>query len=65
VSAPATSDYDLDEEFAVKRTPVQRLQMTLHRYPWLSSLVVLIVVIIIFGLVNERFLLPSTISLMI
>ncbi len=65
MSAPATPDYDLDEEFATKRSPIQRIQMTLHRYPWLSSLIVLIVVIVIFGLVNERFLLPSTISLMI
>ncbi|MEL0282581.1 MAG: ABC transporter permease, partial [Actinomycetota bacterium] len=65
MSTQATSDYDLEEEFAVKRSPVQRLQMTLHRYPWLSSLIVLVVVVLIFGLVNERFLLPSTISLMI
>jgi fructose transport system permease protein len=65
VSAPATSDYNLDEEFAIKRTPIQRLQMTLHRYPWLSSLIVLLTVIVIFGLINERFLLPSTVSLMI
>jgi len=65
VSAPATSDYNLDEEFAVKRTLIQRLQITLHRFPWLSSLLVLIFVIIVFGLINERFLLPSTVSLMI
>ncbi|MCH9796503.1 MAG: ABC transporter permease, partial [Actinomycetia bacterium] len=65
MSTEATSDLDLEEEFAVKRSPIQRLQMTLHRYPWLSSLIVLVVVVLIFGLVNERFLLPSTISLMI
>jgi len=62
VSAPATPEYDLDEEFTTKRSTVQRIQMTLHRYPWLSSLVVLVAVIIVFGLVNERFLLPNTIS---
>ncbi len=65
MSTEATSDLDLEEEFAVKRSPIQRVQMTLHRYPWLSSLIVLVVVVLIFGLVNERFLLPSTISLMI
>lgn len=65
MSDTATSDDSLDSEFATRRTPLQRVQMTLHRYPWLSSLIVLIAVIIVFGLVNERFLLPSTISLMI
>jgi fructose transport system permease protein len=65
VSDTATSDHSLEEEFATRRSPVQRLQMILHRYPWLSSLIVLVVVIVVFGLVNERFLLPSTISLMI
>lgn len=65
MSDTATSDHSLDSEFATRRTPLQRVQMTLHRYPWLSSLIVLVAVIIVFGLVNERFLLPSTISLMI
>lgn len=65
MSAPATPDYDVDEEFSDQRSVVQRVQMTLHRYPWLSSLIVLITVVIIFGLINERFLMPSTVSLMI
>ena len=65
MSAPATPDYDVDEEFSDQRSAVQRVQMTLHRYPWLSSLIVLITVVIIFGLINERFLMPSTVSLMI
>lgn len=65
MSAPATPDYDVDEEFADQRSVVQRVQMTLHRYPWLSSLIVLVTVVIIFGLINERFLMPSTVSLMI
>jgi len=59
---PATTpdpDLDLDDEFAYKRSPVQRLQIFLHRYPWMSSLVVLIGVILVFALVNERFLLPG------
>ena len=65
---PATTpdpDLDLDDEFAYKRSPVQRLQIFLHRYPWMSSLVVLIGVILVFALVNERFLLPATVSLML
>jgi fructose transport system permease protein len=44
---------------------MRRIQKTLYRYPWLSSLAVLISVVLAFGLVNERFLLPSTISLMV
>lgn len=46
-------------------TPTRRIQLTLHRYPWLSSLIVLLAVVLIFGSINERFLLPSTISLMV
>jgi fructose transport system permease protein len=46
-------------------TPLRRVQITLHRYPWLSSLVVLLAVILLFGSINERFLLPNTISLMV
>lgn len=65
MSSPAAPQLDLEEEFAVKRTPVQRIQMILHKYPWLSSLVVLIAVVVVFGLINERFLLPNTVSLML
>lgn len=65
MSTPTTSTPDLEEEFAYKRSPVQRIQIVLHRYPWLSSLIVLIAVILVFSLVNERFLLPATVSLML
>lgn len=53
------------KDFELEMTPIRRIQLTLHRYPWLSSLVVLLAVVIAFGTVNERFLLPSTISLMV
>ena len=43
---------------------MQRVQNTLHKYPFLSPLVVLIVAMIIFTLLNERFILPTNLSLM-
>lgn len=52
---------DFDSEMTVAR----RIQLTLHRFPWLSSLAVLLAVVIAFSIVNERFLLPSTVSLMV
>ncbi len=43
---------------------MQKIQSTLHRYPYLSPLIVLIVAMIIFTLLNERFILPTNLSLM-
>ena len=65
VSKKASSEDAVGKEFEVEQTLLRRIQMTLHRYPWLSSLVVLVAVLVAFGAVNERFLLPSTISLMV
>ncbi|MBT5575927.1 MAG: ABC transporter permease [Microbacteriaceae bacterium] len=65
VSTKSSSNDAVGKEFELERTPLRRIQMTLHRYPWLSSLIVLLAVVIAFGTVNERFLLPSTISLMV
>lgn len=55
---------DLAEEFAARTSPMQRVQNTLHKYPFLSPLVVLIVAMIVFTLLNERFILPTNLSLM-
>lgn len=49
--------------FETAQTPVQRVRLVLHRYPALSPAVVLLVSIIIFGMLNERFLLPANLSL--
>jgi fructose transport system permease protein len=65
VSKRSSSKDAVGEEFELRLTPMRRIQKTLYRYPWLSSLAVLISVVLAFGLVNERFLLPSTISLMV
>ena len=43
---------------------MQKVQSTLHRYPYLSPLIVLVVAMIIFTLLNERFILPQNLSLM-
>ena len=53
---------DLAEEFMERRTPMQRVQSTLHRYPFLSPLIVLVIAMVVFTLLNERFLLPGNLS---
>jgi len=59
----ATGPHDLAEEFLDRTTPLSRLRNTLHRYPALSPAIVLVVAIIVFGLLNERFLNPANLSL--
>lgn len=63
MSSPGTGTAEL-VEFEQNRTPLQRLQGVLHKYPYLSPLIVLVVAIIIFYLLNDRFLLPQNISFM-
>lgn len=53
---------DLAEEFLERRTPLQRVQGILHKYPYLSPLIVLIVAVVVFFLLNQRFLLPGNLS---
>jgi len=60
VSTATTTD--LAEEFMERRTPLQRVQGVLHKYPYLSPLIVLVVAVIVFYLLNERFLLPQNLS---
>ena len=57
------SGYDAAEEFLEHRTPAQKVQTTLHRYPWLSPAVVLIISVIVFSLLNSRFATPNNLSL--
>ena len=53
---------DLAEEFMERRTPLQRVQGILHKYPYLSPLIVLLVCVVVFYLLNDRFLLPQNLS---
>ena len=45
-----------------RRTPMQRVQGVLHKYPYLSPLIVLLIAVVVFFLLNERFLLPQNLS---
>ena len=58
----STPTVDLAEEFMERRTPLQRVQSVLHRYPYISPLVVLVIAIVVFTLINSRFLLPGNLS---
>ncbi len=62
-AAPDETHYDAAEEFLEARTPAQRVQTTLHRYPWLSPAVVLVISVIVFGLLNSKFATPNNLSL--
>jgi fructose transport system permease protein len=44
---------------------LQRIQRTLHKYPWLAPLVFLAVMLVIFSFGNERFLTPFNASLIV
>ncbi|MEI8184751.1 MAG: ABC transporter permease [Actinomycetes bacterium] len=52
-------------KFTEQITKVQKVQAILHKYPWLSSLVVLLVAITTFSFFNENFLTLSNLSLIL
>lgn len=62
MSTPSASPMDLAEEFMERRTPLQRVQGVLHKYPYLSPLIVLIICVVVFYALNDRFLLPQNLS---
>ena len=55
----------LTNEFQDRSTPLSRVRDLLHRYPALSPAVVLIVGVIVFGLINERFIYPGNLSIVL
>ena len=59
---PATAP-DLAEEFLDRSTPLSRIRNVLHRHPAISPAVVLVIAVIVFGSLNDRFLQPSNLSL--
>lgn len=61
--APETAALDLAEEFLDRTTPLSRIRNALHRYPAISPAIVLVLAVIVFGLLNERFLNPANLSL--
>ncbi|OUM43994.1 ABC transporter permease [Arthrobacter sedimenti] len=62
-TAPSSGSHDLASEFLDRTTPLTRVRNTLHRYPALSPAIVLVIAVIVFGLLNERFLAPANLSL--
>lgn len=46
-------------------TPLQRVQRLLHRHPEISPLIILLVAMAVFTIMNDRFLLPSNLSLIL
>ena len=47
------------------RSPLQRVQLLLHRRPEISPLVVLVLAVLVFGLINDRFWQPANLSLVL
>lgn len=60
---PPTAALDLAEEFLDRTTPLSRIRNVLHRYPAISPAIVLVIAVIVFGLLNDRFLNPANLSL--
>jgi len=54
---------DLAEEFLDRSTPLGRLRNILHRFPAISPAAVLLIAIVVFGVINPRFLFPANLSL--
>ncbi len=55
---------DLSDEFDVPSGPLAKVQNILHRYTYLSPLIVLLVAMAVFTALNSRFILPANLSLM-
>ncbi|MEO8093379.1 MAG: ABC transporter permease, partial [Pseudolysinimonas sp.] len=65
---PTTSgaaSVDLATEFLDRSTPLSRLRSALHRYPAISPAVVLVLAVIVFGIINDRFVLPGNLSIVL
>ena len=56
-------DRDLATEFLDRSTPLTRIRGLLHRYPALSPALVLLVSVVVFGVINPRFVNPANLSL--
>lgn len=59
-----TTAADLAEEFAPDEGLISRIQSVLHKYSYLSPLTVLLVAMVVFTFLNDRFILPGNLSLM-
>lgn len=59
----ASPSVDAAEQFMDRTTPLQRFQHVLHRYPAIGPAIVLVGAVIVFTLLNERFISPANLSL--
>lgn len=59
-TAPST---DAAEQFMDRTTPLQRFQNLLHKYPAIGPAIVLVIAVIVFTLMNDRFITPANLSL--
>ncbi len=59
-----TTAADLAEEFGSEQGLIARLQGILHKYTYLSPLIVLLGAMVVFTILNDRFILPANLSLM-
>ncbi|WP_345751473.1 ABC transporter permease [Microbacterium rhizophilus] len=62
-AGPPTSALALADEFLDRSTPLSRVRNTLHRYPAISPAIVLVLAVVVFGVLNDRFLNPANLSL--
>ena len=65
-TAPPQQPASAAEQFALRRqSPAQRVQHVLHGQPALSPLLVLVLAIIVFSIINPRFLQPQALSILL
>ena len=65
-TAPPHQPASAAEQFALRRqSPAQRIQHVLHGQPALSPLLVLVLAIIVFSIINPRFLQPQALSILL
>ena len=57
--------YDAATEFKDRTSATQKIQHLLHKYPWLSSMIVLVIASIAFSTQNENFLTAENFSLIL
>ena len=60
--APSTAAEEFEKR---QHSPAQRIQHTLHSHAWLSPAIVLVVSIIVFGILNQNFIRPTNLSLVL
>ena len=60
---PPTPALHLADEFLNRQTPIQRVRAILYRYPAISPAIVLVIAVVVFGVINPRFLAPNNLSL--